>query len=84
MTNEERISKLEQAVQNFKLITAGIDQLDGGFPKLENRASLEERLAHLEELHQNFKIRGGDNCNAEGSLESGYCVNVKCPSIDSV
>jgi hypothetical protein len=79
MTDEERIANLEKTVQNFNLITAGIDELEGGFPRLNKSASLEERLSHLETVHENFRLAGGNNCNVEGNLRDGFSVNVTCP-----
>jgi hypothetical protein len=78
MTPEERIAALEKTVRGFDLRTAGIN-VQGGFQELKPKATLEERLTHLETLHDQFTIRGSHGVKVEGSMRTGFAVNMSCP-----
>lgn len=77
MTDEERLSKLESTIRNFRLVTNGTDQIQGGFAKLPDKSSdIFQRLSNVEKSFKDFKISGGNGVNVEGSIHKGFCVTI--------
>lgn len=77
---EERLRKLEERVKNFKIVSSGSNQVQGGFPEFKPKESFEERIKHLEELHQDFRLSGSTpHVTVQGSFETGIAICATCP-----
>ena len=83
MKHEDRLSKLEETLRGFRIVTSGMDgQLEYKLQKPEKAnqsLAIEQRLAALEKVHNDFRIIGGANVRVEGSMKTGYCINNTCP-----
>lgn len=78
MTDDERVTRLENQIRHFNAIVSGVG-LQGGFGHLPDaRGTLEERVARIQQAHNNFAVRGGDLATVEGNLRSGLAISFKC------
>ena len=73
MTNEQRIAKLEKQVREFRVVTAGPGDVQGGFGPLPKGNESGERLDNLEKAASEFFLTG-DGVNVAGSFDEGYFV----------
>ncbi len=73
MTVEERITRLENHVRNFKVVVAGGGDVLGGFGHLPLADTTQERLDNLEKATANFKLEGS-GVPVSGNFDHGFVI----------
>jgi len=69
-------ARIEKQINDFRIVNPD-GGIQGGFGELK-RGPMEigERISNIQKAVANFSLTGGAGVNVEGSVESGYAINV--------
>ena len=73
MKMDERLTKLEKQVLEFRIVVAGGGAVHGGFGELTRSNVQSERISNLQRSVRDFSVVG-DNMNIAGNFDDGFVI----------
>lgn len=76
MTEVERnsaVTLMERSIREFKIVTDGTFQIEGGFGRLPVSETIEDRVTNIERSINQFRLEGS-GVNIGGTFDTGYVV----------